>query len=109
MGRGDFDVARETLPFLYLIVMCLDKYVRQHSLICSIGSPSNAARDFALKELDSLTKTMVLPGGICYHYSFEKLFGKPDSLAGDHLPTSCRIMRGVLGVRNALAEVIRNA
>jgi hypothetical protein len=70
-------------------VICLDKYARQRSLICK-GSPSNAALNFALKELDSLTKTLVLPGGICYHYAFKFFFGNPDSVDQcDHLPTSC--------------------
>jgi hypothetical protein len=39
MGCGDFDVTRKILPFLYLLVICLDKYARQRSVIC-IGSPS---------------------------------------------------------------------
>jgi hypothetical protein len=89
MGHGDFDVPREILPFLYLLVICLDKYARQRSLIC-IGSPSNDARNCTLKELDSLTKTLVLLGGICYHYTFKNVFGDPDSADNcDHLPTSC--------------------
>jgi hypothetical protein len=54
------------------------------------SAPSYVSEVQALKELDSLTNTLVmLPGGICYHYAFEKLFGSPDSVECNHLLTSC--------------------